>query len=109
MSRGLLPPPADRLSPPNSRHHPHASRSNDASRRLGAVLAINELIDVKSVADDTSKTARLALLLSKAIEEADDPQLMEVTAATLGTLVKAGGVMTADIVEREVRGGEKGG
>ncbi len=42
-------------------------RSNDIHRRLGGVMAIDELVDVKTVGDDTTKTTRLALLLHKVI------------------------------------------
>lgn len=41
-------------------------------------------------------------MLARALEEADDPIVMDVAAKTLGHLVKSGGAMTSDIVEQQV-------
>lgn len=56
----------------------------------------------QSSGDDAAKTSRLALLLSRSLEDADDPMLMDFAAHTLGRLVRCSGAMTSDIVEREV-------
>ncbi|MEW5302322.1 MAG: hypothetical protein WDW36_005122 [Sanguina aurantia] len=79
------------------------SKSNDVIRRLGGVLAIDDLIDVKTGGDDAAKTSRLALLLSRSLEDADDPLLIDMAAHTLGRLVRCSGAMTSDIVEREIK------
>jgi hypothetical protein len=100
---------------------------------MGGVLAINELIDVKvrpceltprvSVrhpplpntpcprplsltqlsGDDAAKTHRLTVLLSRTLEDSEDFALTEAAARTLGHLVRTGGALTSDIVEKEVR------
>lgn len=54
--------------------------------------------------DDTAKTSRFAHALSRVLDDTDDSVLMHTAARTMGHLVKSGGAMTADIVEREVRG-----
>ena len=58
------------------------------------------------VGDDTSKTAKLAMILHKILSEADEPPLLELTARTMGRLVKSGAALTSDIVDKEVRGTE---
>uniref|UniRef100_A0A7R9YR22 Serine/threonine-protein kinase TOR n=1 Tax=Chlamydomonas euryale TaxID=1486919 RepID=A0A7R9YR22_9CHLO len=79
------------------------NKQNDVYRRLGGVIAIDELIDVKTAGDDTTKTSRLALLLHRVLEDVDEPMLMEIAARTLGRLVKSGAALTSEIVDREVR------
>eukprot|EP00198_Chlamydomonas_reinhardtii_P008241 XP_001697578.1 target of rapamycin, growth-regulatory PI3K-like protein kinase [Chlamydomonas reinhardtii] len=78
-------------------------KGNDITRRMGGVLAIDELIDVKLSGDDAAKTARLSGLLSRVLEESEDPVLSESASHTLGHLVRSGGAMTSDIVEKEIR------
>jgi hypothetical protein len=59
------------------------------------------------VGDDSAKTSRFAHALSRVLDDTDDGSLAHCAARTMGHLVKSGGAMTADIVEREVRvGGE---
>eukprot|EP00798_Chlamydomonas_sp_ICE-L_P022752 gene22752-29919_t len=77
-------------------------KSNDVYRRLGGVLAINEMIDMKAAGDDAAKISKLANLLSKVLEDAEEPVLVDIAAKTLGHLVQSGGSMASDIVEREV-------
>ena len=48
------------------------------------------------VGDDTSKTAKLAMILHKILSEADEPPLLELTARTMGRLVKSGAALTSD-------------
>lgn len=55
--------------------------------------------------DDAAKTARLASLLSRVLEDSEDSALSEAASHTLGHLVRSGGAMTSDIVEKEVRSG----
>ncbi|KAG2481851.1 hypothetical protein HYH03_019185, partial [Edaphochlamys debaryana] len=78
-------------------------KGNDITRRMGGVLAIDELTDVKLSGDDAAKTSRLASLLSRVLEDSEDPGLSEAAAHTLGHLVRSGGAMTSDIVEKEIR------
>ena len=79
------------------------SRGNDIHRRIGGILAIDELIDVKTMGEDAAKIKGLASLLSKVLEEVEEPALMELATKSLGRLVKSGAAMTSEIVEREVR------
>jgi hypothetical protein len=59
---------------------------------------------MKTGGDDNGKTARLALLLHKMLEEVDEMPLMEMATRTLGKLVKSGAARASDIVDKEVRG-----
>uniref|UniRef100_A0A7S3R516 Serine/threonine-protein kinase TOR n=1 Tax=Dunaliella tertiolecta TaxID=3047 RepID=A0A7S3R516_DUNTE len=77
-------------------------KEQDVLKRLGGVLAIDELIDIKTVGDDANKTKRLWEMLSPALEYADDITLIETMARTMGRLVKSGGAMASDIVDLEV-------
>ena len=105
------------------------ARSGDQYERLGGVLAIDELIDVKVPApcrrhplsarcragvvtarlhaqllgEDAAKTSHFAAYLCEVFQPGTEPLTMEVAAATLGHLVRSGGALTADIVEVEVR------
>ncbi|EFJ44271.1 target of rapamycin, growth-regulatory PI3K-like protein kinase [Volvox carteri f. nagariensis] len=78
-------------------------KGNDITRRMGGVLAIDELTDVKLSGDDAAKTSRLASMLSRVLEDSEDATLSETAAHTLGHLVRSGGAMTSDIVEKEIR------
>ncbi|GLC61314.1 hypothetical protein PLESTB_001742500 [Pleodorina starrii] len=78
-------------------------KGNDIARRMGGVLAIDELTDVKLSGDDAAKTSRLASMLSRVLEDSEDATLSEAAAHTLGHLVRSGGAMTSDIVEKEIR------
>lgn len=65
----------------------------------------------QTVGDDAVKASRLASLLSGVVGDAEDVLLLEQCTHTLGRLVKGGGAVTSDIVEREVGGrqwGEEG-
>lgn len=66
---------------------------------------MDELIDVKLTGDDASKTARFGDLLSRVLQDSNDLGLLDVSAVTMGHLVKSGGAIAADIVEQEVRPG----
>ncbi|GIL44136.1 hypothetical protein Vafri_1666 [Volvox africanus] len=78
-------------------------KGNDITRRMGGVLAVDELTDVKLSGDDAAKTSRLASMLSRVLEDSEDATLSEAAAHTLGHLVRSGGAMTSDIVEKEIR------
>ncbi|KAK9806315.1 hypothetical protein WJX72_010074 [[Myrmecia] bisecta] len=77
--------------------------STDQSARLGGVLAIDELIDVKLMGESAAKISNFALYLKEAFVPTTEPVVLEVAAATLGHLVKSGGALTADIVEEQVK------
>ena len=84
--------------------HTHENNSPDTSRRLGAVLAIDELVTMKAaVGDDAARTAHFSGMLRRLFEDSQDPALLEAAAQTLGRLVRGGGPMVADVVERQVR------
>ncbi len=48
-------------------------------------------------------------MLSRVLEDSEDATLSEAAAHTLGHLVRSGGAMTSDIVEKEVRPGRGAG
>eukprot|EP00882_Tetradesmus_deserticola_P018605 GHRQ01019983.1.p1 GENE.GHRQ01019983.1~~GHRQ01019983.1.p1 ORF type:complete len:439 (+),score=205.09 GHRQ01019983.1:451-1767(+) len=78
-------------------------KSHDHAKKLGAVLAIDELVLVKAVQDDAARTAGFSLLLRRLFEECEDMQLLECAAQALGHLVRHSGQSMSDIVERQVR------
>ncbi|GBF92737.1 target of growth-regulatory PI3K kinase [Raphidocelis subcapitata] len=78
-------------------------KSPDAYKRLGAVLAIDELIGMRAIGDDAARTAAFSSMLRRLFEDSQDLVLLEVGATTLGHLVRSGGPMMADVVERQVR------
>ena len=55
------------------------------------------------VGDDAARARSFASLLSHALAHAEDVTVLNVAAQTLGHLVRSGGAMAADIVDKEVR------
>lgn len=58
---------------------------------------------LQTAMDDVVKSGRIAGLLVHVFSDADDVGLLVTAADTLGHLVRSGGPMTADIVDKEVR------
>ena len=104
--------------------------------RLGAVYAIQQLVDVQvcvalclpplrrapalrsqltlcpnchtlpsqqKLGEAVSRLSRFAGLLHAVLAQPCEPRLADAAAHCLGALVRAGGALTADVVEREVR------
>ncbi|RWV96636.1 hypothetical protein GW17_00040632 [Ensete ventricosum] len=75
--------------------------SNEVADNLGALRAINELIDV-SLGESASKVSKLSSYMRTLFEVKRDPEVLVLASEVLGHLVRAGGAMTADEVERQV-------
>lgn len=75
--------------------------SNEVADNLGALRAINELIDV-SLGESASKVSKLTAYMRTLFEGKRDPEVLILASEVLGHLVKSGGAMTADEVERQV-------
>ncbi|PHT28676.1 Serine/threonine-protein kinase TOR [Capsicum baccatum] len=76
--------------------------SNEVSKNLGALRAIDELIDV-TISENTSKVAKFSNYMSAAFEKKRDPKMLVLASKGLGYLDRSGGAMTADEVERQVK------
>ena len=76
--------------------------SPDLRRRLGGVYAIDQLTDVK-MGENVGKINRFATYLRDVFTHTCEPQLAEAASRALGHLVLTGGVLTADVVESEVK------
>eukprot|EP01135_Chromosphaera_perkinsii_P003113 Nk52_evm2s236 gene=Nk52_evmTU2s236 len=75
--------------------------SSDVSEKLGGIMAIDELIDIEGESNAT-KISRFANYL-RIVLPGGDPQVMTSAAKALGHLALAGGTLTADFVEFEVK------
>lgn len=79
--------------------------STDPAETMGGILAIDELIDV-SGEENEAKIIRFANYLRKVFQQAPvsaDTATLVMAAKALGHLARAGGTLTADFVEFEVR------
>ncbi|EPS28844.1 Serine/threonine-protein kinase tor2 [Penicillium oxalicum] len=74
---------------------------NDASERVGGLLALDRLIDFDGV-DAAQKTTRFASYLRSALRSNDNGVLV-CAARSLGRLAKPGGALTAELVESEIQ------
>lgn len=68
---------------------------------LGALRAIDELIDVK-LGERASKLSCFAGYLLKVFEDKHDPEVLVAASKILGHFARAGGATMADEVERQV-------
>lgn len=75
--------------------------SNDVSENLGALRAIDELIDV-TIGESASKVSKFSNYMRTIFEVKRDPEVLILASRVLGHLARAGGAMTADEVERQV-------
>lgn len=75
----------------------------DPWKKLGGVLAIRELCDVKLAGENAAKLSKFASFLKKVLEGDTEPQIKALAASTLGQLVRSGGALTAEIVENQVQ------
>ncbi|PON55167.1 Serine/threonine protein kinase [Parasponia andersonii] len=76
--------------------------SNDVAENLGALRAIDELIDV-ALGENASKVSKFSNYMRTVFEAKRDPDILELASRVLGHLARAGGAMTADEVEHQVR------
>ncbi|PHT56265.1 hypothetical protein CQW23_04751 [Capsicum baccatum] len=76
--------------------------SNEVSKNLGALRAIDELIDV-TISENASKVAKFSNYMSVAFETKRDPEILVLASKVLGHLDRSGGAMTIDEVERQVK------
>ncbi|KAI3990361.1 hypothetical protein MKX01_029730, partial [Papaver californicum] len=74
--------------------------SNDVSENLGALRAIDELIDV-TLGESVSKVSKFSNYMRTIFEVKRDPEVLILASRVLGHLARAGGAMTADEVERQ--------
>lgn len=76
--------------------------SNDVAENLGALRAIDELIDL-SLGENASKVSKFSQYIRSAFETKRDPEILILASRVLGHLARAGGAMTADEVEHQVK------
>nr|AOZ57106.1 Serine threonine-protein kinase TOR [Saccharum hybrid cultivar R570] len=77
-------------------------QSNDVAENLLALRAIDALIDMP-FGEGASKVSKFASFLRNVFEVKRDPEILVPASAVLGHLAKAGGAMTADEVERQIK------
>ena len=75
--------------------------SSDVAENLGALRAIDELIDV-ALGENASKVSKFSSYMRYVFEVKRDPDILILASRVLGHLARAGGAMTADEVERQV-------
>jgi len=75
--------------------------SGDVAENLGALRAIDELIDV-ALGENASKVSRFSSYMRIVFDTKRDPEILVLASRVLGHLARAGGAMTADEVERQV-------
>lgn len=75
--------------------------SSDVAENLGALRAIDELIDV-ALGENASKVSKFSSYMRMVFEVKRDPEILVLGSKVLGHLARAGGAMTADEVERQV-------
>ncbi|PHT28663.1 Serine/threonine-protein kinase TOR [Capsicum baccatum] len=76
--------------------------SNEVSENLGALRAIDDLIDV-TINENASKVAKFSNYMSAAFETKRDPEILVLASKVLGHLDRSGGAMTADEVEHQFK------
>ncbi|PHT56289.1 Serine/threonine-protein kinase TOR [Capsicum baccatum] len=75
---------------------------NEVSENLGALRAIDELIDV-TISKNASKVAKFSNYMSAAFETKRDPEILVLASKVLGHLDRSGATITADEVECQVK------
>lgn len=75
--------------------------SNEVAENLGALRAIDELIDV-ALGENASKVSKFSGYMRIVFDVKRDPDILELASRVLGHLARAGGAMTADEVEHQV-------
>lgn len=75
--------------------------SNEVAENLGALRAIDELIDV-ALGENASKVSKFSIYIRNVFEVKRDRDVLTLGSRVLGHLARAGGAMTADEVEFQV-------
>ena len=75
--------------------------SNDVAENMGALRAIDELIDV-ALGKSASKVSKFSGYVRTVFEAKRDRDVLILASTVLGHLARAGGAMTADEVECQV-------
>lgn len=76
--------------------------SGDVAENLGALRAINELIDLP-VGESASRVSRFSNYIRTVFELKREREILVLASRVLGHLARAGGAMTADEVEHQIR------
>ncbi|KAK3212037.1 hypothetical protein Dsin_016743 [Dipteronia sinensis] len=76
--------------------------SNDVADNLGALRAIDQLIDV-ALGENASKVSKFSSYMRTVFEVKRDRDVLVLASRVLGHLARAGGAMTADEVEFQVK------
>ncbi|CAK7330253.1 unnamed protein product [Dovyalis caffra] len=76
--------------------------SNEVAENLGALRAIEELIDI-ALGENASKVSKFAIYMRSVFEMKRDPDVLTLASRVLGHLARAGGAMIADEVEFQVK------
>ncbi|PHT30566.1 hypothetical protein CQW23_29871, partial [Capsicum baccatum] len=76
--------------------------TNEVSKKLGALRAIYELIDV-TISENASKVTKFSNYMCVAFETKRDPKILVLASKVLGHIARSNGVMTADEVEHQVK------
>nr|GEW20723.1 serine/threonine-protein kinase TOR isoform X2 [Tanacetum cinerariifolium] len=77
-------------------------RSNNVADNLGALRATDELIDLR-LGDSGTKVSKFSNYIRIVFETKRDPQVLILGSKVLGHLARAGGAMTADVVECQMK------
>lgn len=75
--------------------------SNDVAENMGALRAIDELIDV-ALGENATKVSKFSNYMRTVFDVKRDPEILVLASKVLGHLARAGGAMTADEVEFQV-------
>ncbi|KDP44557.1 hypothetical protein JCGZ_16390 [Jatropha curcas] len=76
--------------------------SNEVAENLEALRAIDELIDV-ALGENASKVSKFSIYMRNVFEVKRDRDVLTLASRVLGHLARAGGAMTADEVEFQVK------
>ncbi|XP_058007343.1 serine/threonine-protein kinase TOR isoform X4 [Hevea brasiliensis] len=76
--------------------------SNEVAENLGALRAIGELIDV-ALGENASKVSKFSIYMRNVFEVKRDRDVLTLASRVLGHLARAGGAMTADEVEFQIK------
>ncbi|XP_073103831.1 serine/threonine-protein kinase TOR isoform X2 [Elaeis guineensis] len=76
--------------------------SNDVTENLGALRAIDELIDIP-LGESAFKVSKFSSYLRTTFDVKRDREILILASRVLGHLARAGGAMTADEVERQIK------
>lgn len=76
--------------------------SSEVSENMGALRAIDALIDV-TLGESASKVSKFSSYMRTVFEVKRDPEILSLASNVVGHLARAGGAMTADEVERQIK------